>query len=160
MNGKHPLKRFLTFSSAIWLLAVCAVFYLIAVPPLQDAWAHFFWKRVPCKVTLKDGKFTKFLYNYDGRSRNSAREDFWVRNRAASWSAANISDTSANFDQICYVSPSNPNSAVLNLTAHKRWDRAVNSLFLSGFVICVATALAVVSRIRRKKAANAAVQTP
>ena len=141
----------------MWLLAASAVFYLIAVPPLQDAWAYFFWERVPCKVTMEDGKLRKFLFNYDvkdaqtgtvvNRGFNSIRKDFWNRkNRAVG--TFSVPDTE-NFDRICYVAPGNPRFVVLELTAHKRWDH--DSLFLSGFVICVATALTFASRIRRKK---------
>jgi len=144
----------------VWLLAVGAVFYLVVVPPLQDAWAYFFWERVPCKVTFRDnGKLRKFVYNYKDDSFYSAHEDFWVRKRKMVGSSRTFPISDTNFDQICYVSPRNPNFAVLNLTAHKRWDRAADSLFLSGFVICVATVLVVVSRVRRKKAAYTAGQT-
>ncbi|MCL2646586.1 MAG: hypothetical protein FWD61_06215 [Phycisphaerales bacterium] len=162
IDRKRRLKRFFTFSTVVWLLAIAAVFFLIAVPPLQDAWAYLFWKPVPCKVTIEEGKFRKFLYNYGNCSFNSIREDFWVRNKVASWEARKVVGTEENFDQTCYISPGNPYSAVLNLTAHKQWwgwDRGGGSLFLSGFVICVATALALVSHIRRK-AVSVVVQVP
>jgi len=168
------LKRFFTFSTVVWLLAIGAVFYLIAIPPLQDAWAYFFWERVPCKA-IEGGGFRKFVFDYGVkgtqydeekkiktemvviRSFYSGRENFWIRN-SGTHRTFNTSDTEKNFDQTCYIAPGKPSSAVLDLTAHKQWgwDRGGGSLFLSGFVICVAAVLTFVSRIRRKASSSAA----
>ena len=57
------LNRFFTFSSLIWLLAAVAVFILIGLPSVQDAWAYYFWERVPCKVDNTEGRF-RFVYKY------------------------------------------------------------------------------------------------
>ena len=144
------LKRFFTYSSLTWLIAAIAVFCLVCLPLVQNAWAYCFWERVPCKVSYDaDGNFWKFTFNFHNHGYNSTRVDFWDRRNTGTIRTVLVTDRSA-LNRTCYISPTNIDYAVLNLDAHKRFDRAVNSLSLSAFVICVATALTYVSRRRSR----------
>jgi hypothetical protein len=143
------LKRFFTFTAVAWLLGGAAIFFLLAVPPLQGAWAHLYWERVPCKVNMNEGKFRNFVYQYKGAAYNSGRQDFWVRKNTQSTIAAMVMDPKS-FDQTCYVNPNEPLYAVWRIDAHRQWDRAAESLFLAAFVTCVAIGLTFVSNARRK----------
>jgi hypothetical protein len=160
-QDEFVLKRFFTFSMAIWLLAAVAVFALIGLPPAQDAWAYFFWEKVPCRILANnpgnsqiqkapDGPPRGFLYVYKGVKYTSPRMNFWYR-RFTQSSVDYASTESATLDRTCYVSPGNPWSAVLALDAHRHFDRAADSLFLAAFVICVATVLSFLTRKRHRR---------
>ena len=136
---------------AIWLLAAVAVFVLIGLPPAQDAWAYFFWDKVPCRVLQSNHERSRgFLFDYKGVKWTSLRLTFWDR-RFTESSVDYAHSEPEVLDRTCYVSPGNPWSAVLSLDAHKRFDLAADSLFLAAFVICVAAVLSWVLRKRLKK---------
>ena len=146
------LSKFFTFSSFIWLLAAAGVFFLVGLPPLQDAWACYRWERVPCKLNGLNGN-RGFLFQYEGTRYVSLRRDFWDRESVDSIRTGPAINADV-FDRTCYVAPHTPTSAVLTLDAHKRFDHAGASLFLSAFVISGAIALTLVSSMRRKNAAK------
>src|SRR4051812_11937870 len=61
-RNEDAMARLLKFQTLVWSAIACAVFWLLAWPLIQNAWAAGYWKQVPCAL----GEEGRYVYQMEG----------------------------------------------------------------------------------------------
>jgi hypothetical protein len=141
------MKRWLRFNVVIWCVAIAALFWLVAVPPLMDFWAAAHWNKIPCHISPDAAAPDRYFYEISGAQYNSQRRDFWRRKGILD---KRNHPMTLEPNEFCWANPSDPEDTVLKLDAHTNFSNA-GGHFAAASLLIVAAFVVTYLGSRKKK---------
>ena len=130
--------KILTFKRFLWICAGLITIWLLVVPLVFNEWARRTWKEVPCHLNAPGGAYREFYYEVEGQRYFSTRQDFWD---ALYFSEKRRNLGSLVWNDTCWISPSDPERAVLRLDALNNWSEAASRVGITVLLLAVVSGM-------------------
>ncbi len=115
---------------------------------MQEAYARFAWKQIPCHVAPPGNGSQQFFFTWEGKQYYAGRRNMWPAKNADAHETA-VED-SGELNGTCYLNGTSPPTAVLYLDAYQHLDQGVGQ-FVAAALVLLGTAFIAISGNRAKK---------
>ena len=134
------MQKWMRFNIWVWTIAILATLWLLAVPPAMDFWAASHWAKVPCHLApgVSVNAPDRYFYQVKDTQYESQRRDFWQNKGILH---ATRKEMLLDTPDFCWVSPSDPENAVLKLDAHSNFANAGGSIAAAVLLVVAAFVL-------------------